>query len=94
MSQIIANTFTAYQQTEEELLSAMSLSGEQKQFIQTQASRIAEERIALTPNPTNYAEFIQQEAYLKGQMEFARYLLDCSTDAEQRRLEAAQNAVS
>lgn len=94
MSQITINTFTSYQQTEEELLSAMSLSGEQKQFIQTQASRIAEERIALTPDPNNYAAFIQQEAYLKGQMEFARYLLDCSTDAEQRRLEAAQNAVS
>jgi hypothetical protein len=90
MSQIVINTFTSYQQTDSELIRAMTLSPEQQQFLQTQIAKIAEERIALTPDPVNYAAFIQQEAYLKGQIDFVKYLLDCHTDAINKIKEAAE----
>lgn len=91
MAQIVINTFTAYQHTQEEELAGMSMCTEQKQFIQNQISRIAEEILALKPDPNNYSVFIQQEAYLKGQLDFAKYLLDCAIQTEQQLLEAAQN---
>lgn len=90
MSQILSSTFTAYQQTEQEQLVAMSISVETQQFIQTQIVRIAEERLALKPDPNNYAEFVQSEAYLKGQLDFAKYLLDCAQDAATQMRELAE----
>lgn len=91
MSTITLNTFTKFELTEHEQLSATLLSNEQKMFIQSQLADIAEQRLGLEPDPSNYAAFIQQEAFLKGQMTFARYLLDSSTASEQAALEAAQN---
>lgn len=91
MASININTFTSYKQTPEEELVGMCMCTEQRQFLQNQISRIAEEILALTPDPINYSVFIQQEAYLKGQLDFAKYLLDCAIQAEPQQLEAAQN---
>lgn len=82
MSNIIINTFTQFELNEHEQLSGTLLSNEQKMFIQSQIAGIAEQRLALTPDPKDYAAFIQQEAYLKGQMDFAKFLLDSSTASE------------
>lgn len=90
MSQIIVNTFTQFQLTEQEQLSGTLLSNEQKMFIQTEISKLAEQRLALAPNPESYAEFIQQEAYLKGQIDSYKYLLDCSKASEDAILFEAQ----
>jgi len=92
MAQIKLNTFTSYQQTEQEQLAATHLTTEQKQFIQTQIALVAEERLALTPDPSNYTAFIQQEAHLKGQIDAYKYLLDCAVMSEQQLLEAAQQS--
>jgi hypothetical protein len=83
MTNIVINTFTQFQLNEHEQLSGTLMSNEQKMFVQTQIAGIAEQRLALTPDPTSYAAFIQQEAYLKGQMDFAKFLLDSSTASEQ-----------
>lgn len=90
MSQIIPSTFTQYQQDKRELLAGMALGVEQKHFIQTQIAMLAEQRLALVPDPLHYSVFVQQEAHLKGQMDGLKYLLDCSTSAEQQHLEAAE----
>lgn len=82
MSKITLSSFTQFAQTEQEQLSATSLTTETKQFIQTEYSKIAEQRLALEPDPNNYSAFIQQDAFLKGQMQFARWLLDCATETE------------
>jgi hypothetical protein len=93
MSILTLNSFSQFQQTEQEQLVGTTLNTEQKQFIQTQLAKIAEQRLALTPDPLNYSVFIQQEAHLKGQMDFAKYLLDCSESSEAavKELIAAQN---
>jgi hypothetical protein len=90
MSQIITTAFTKYEQTTQEQLSGMSLGIDQTQFIQTQLATMAEERLALVPDPNNYAAFIQQEAALKGQMQFAQYLLDCSLESQQQLVALAE----
>jgi len=88
MSNIIVNTFTQFNLSEHEQLSGTLLGNENKMFIQTQLALIAEQRIALVPDPNNYAAFIQTEAHLKGQMDAYKYLLDCSTASEKAVLEA------
>ena len=88
MAQIILNTFTQFQQTESEQLVGTTLSLEQKQFIQTLVAGIAEQRLALVPDPLNYSVFIQQEAHLKGQIDAYKYLLDCSEASEKAVVES------
>lgn len=90
MSQVITTSFTKYQQTTQEQLAGMSLNTEQVQFIQTQLAMLAEQRLALVPDPNNYAVFIQEEANLKGQMQFAQWLLDCSQESQQQLADLAE----
>lgn len=90
MSNIAINTFTQFNLTEHEQLSGTLMSNEQKMFVQNQLAVIAEQRLALVPDPLNYAVFIQTEAHLKGQMDAYKYLLDCSTASEQAVLAAQQ----
>ena len=96
MSQLTESTFAKYEQSEQEQLAGTALTYDQKHFIQNQLCMIAEERIALQPDPVNYPAFIQQEAFLKGQMSAYKYLLDCSTESEKAllALAAAQAATS
>lgn len=82
MSTLIMGTFTQFSFTEEEILGASLLHEEQKRWFQTQLATLAEQRVALIPDPNNYSSFIQQEAEIKGQMNALQYLLDCSTRAE------------
>lgn len=95
MSTLILSTFAQYEQTLQEQLTGQTLTQTQKEFIQNEICKTAELRIALVPDPINYAAFIQQEAYYKGQMDTLKYLLDCSTAAESHVLElAAQQAAA
>jgi hypothetical protein len=90
MSRVLISSFTKYEQTEAEVLTATNLSPETKQFIQNQIVLASENRLALTPDPNNYAAFIQEEAYLKGQVAILKYLLDCSENAEQTLRDAKE----
>lgn len=82
-SKIVINTFTQFNLTEHEQLAGTLLSMEQKMFMQTQLAQIAEQRLALSPTPESYTTFIQEEAYLKGQMDILKFLLDSSIASEQ-----------
>ncbi len=84
------STFAYKDQTVMQQLAGTLLTVDQKQFIKNQLSVIAEERLALVPDPNNYASFIQTEAHLKGQMDAYKYLLDCSVVSEREILEAAR----
>lgn len=91
MSTPILSSFSQFSFSESEQLAATALSTETKQFIQTEYSKIAEQRLALNPDPNNYPAFIQEEAFLKGQMQFARWLLDCSAETEKILAAPAEN---
>lgn len=90
MSTIIENEFTQYSQTTQEQLAGSVLSTDQQQFIQSQIAMIAQSRLALVPDPSNYAAFIQEEAHYKGQMAAFKYLLDCSTSSQEQLFALAQ----
>lgn len=90
MSQVAVSIFTKYTQNQQEQLAGMSLNLEQTNFISTQLATLAEQRLALVPDPLNYAVFIQEEANLKGQMQFAQWLLDCSLESQQQLLDIAE----
>lgn len=90
MATIIENNFTQYQLTEQEQLSGSALGITQKQFIQSQMAIVAELRLALVPEPNNYAAFIQTEAHYKGQMTAYQYLLDASDESEKQLLALTQ----
>lgn len=86
----LESTFAYHEQSVAQQLAGTLLTEDQKQFIRNCLSTIAEERLALVPDPLNYAVFIQTEAHMKGQIDAYRYLLDCSVTSEAEILEAAK----
>ncbi len=96
MATIIENEFTQYSQSEQETLAGCTFTIDQLQFLQSQIAMIAQSRIALVPDPNNYAEFIQKEANYKGQMDAYKYLLDCHVSSQEQllALAKAQNETS
>jgi hypothetical protein len=91
MPTIRVSTFTSFTLTAEEELTGATLTYTQKCVIQNQISQLAETRVAMVPDPNNYASYIQEEANVKGQIQALQYLLDCSSAAELAVLELAQN---
>lgn len=91
MNNLTVSTFSKFALSESDQVIGSTLTTLQKQFIQNQVCSIAEQRVALEVDPTNYASFIQQDAYLKGQLAAFKYLLDASTASEQAVLEAARS---
>jgi len=83
MAHLIDNEFASYALTEEEALQGSILTITQKQVIQNQLSSIAEQKINLIFDTDKPDSFIQEEAYLKGQLEMLRHLLDVSTASEE-----------
>lgn len=79
MEQIIT-TFQAYRLTAEELANARKLSAEQRAYYQTLLSSAAEEKLAQQLDPENPMKLIQQEAYIRGQMDILSMLLNESDD--------------
>lgn len=77
------NSFTSYDLTEAETLSGSLLSETNLYLIQNQISAIAEQKLALTVTPTELSAFLQQEAYLSGQMDALKYLVDLNDQTRQ-----------
>lgn len=84
------STFSKYTLSESDTLIASTLTTLTSQFIQNQICSIAEAMIALDVDPNNYSAYVQQQAYLKGQMDGLKYLLDASIASEAAVLEAAR----
>jgi hypothetical protein len=82
MATVKQNTFTSYDFTDRELLSGSVLTGEQKNVIQNELATIAESRLAIDYDPANPLAFVQQEAFLKGQISILRVMLIRSDECE------------
>lgn len=81
MAHLIANTFSAYAMTEDDVIQSSILTIDQEQNIQNQISLLAERKIAYQPSSTNFDEYIQKEAYYRGQIDALKHLLECSKSA-------------
>ena len=70
-----SNTFRSYTLTPKEYQEATQFTDVQRAFLQNELAEKAGQRLALRLDPTQLHEFIQQEAYLVGQIEFLQQLL-------------------
>lgn len=78
------SSFLSYELTEDEMREGSTFSISQRAVIQNQIAAIAEEKIALTFDPSNPLVFTQREAELTGQIGILKYLLELeSTFKEQ-----------
>ena len=59
------------------------LNSLQKAALQNHRAAIATQKLNLTFTPNDVLSFTQQEAYLKGQLDFIQYLLDASQASEE-----------
>lgn len=91
MAQQLPNQFTEYQLTESETLSGTILTPLQRFVLQNRLAEISKQRLTLEFNPVNSAQFIQDEAFLKGQISIITWQLEASAAAE---LEALENSSS
>ena len=78
MGQLIANSFSRYTLTDEEEINGTLLSIEQIYVLQNQIADISEQILALEFNPQEPQQFMQNEAFLRGQLTFARFRLEAS----------------
>jgi hypothetical protein len=79
--QSISNVFTSVVLTADEEKAGLTFNSLNLAVLRNQLSSIAEEKLNLTFTPNDVLSYTQQEAYLKGQMDILRYLLDSHTAA-------------
>ena len=85
MAVLVTNSFSSYEMTEEEVREGSILTITQVQLLQSDMATLSEEKLALIFTPSNLDEFIQQEAYLSGQITNIRCILDRSLNAIEER---------
>jgi hypothetical protein len=78
------SSFQSWVLTEVEHIQGSILSLLHKQCIQNQICQLAEERIALSIDPSNPLPFIQKDAELKGSILALQYLITLSNSAEEQ----------
>ena len=83
MSHLTTNTFSKWALLEEEELQGSIFTLDQLKVLQNNLSDKAEFRLALDFDPDKPQDFIQQEAYTKGQIELLRYLIDNSAHCQE-----------
>lgn len=71
--------FTSYKFTEEEMTLARQLTPEQRCYYQTLAADAAQEKLGIMFDPYKPRLFVQQEAYLRGQIDILNMLLSEGT---------------
>ena len=74
-----SNAFRSFQLTPQEYQDARQFTDTQRALLQNDLAEKAEQRLALRLDPTQLHEFIQQEAYLVGQIEYIQQLLAASS---------------
>ena len=81
MAELIPNEFTSYKLTEQEELEGSILTITQKHVLHNLLSIYAMEKNTIEYDPEKTMEFVQQEAYKRGQMEAMRHVLAMSEAA-------------
>ncbi len=80
--QIIPHAFNKYEMTDEEASRGAILTLSNQAVIQNLIAEKAEAKLSLQLDPQNFNAYIQEEAYLKGQIEILQFLLNMSAYAE------------
>lgn len=83
MSHPIPNTFSSFALSADEQKAGQTLTSLNVAVLQNQRSSIAEEKLALAFDPANPQAFMQQEAYLKGQLDILNYILAAHGESSQ-----------
>lgn len=78
MAKLIPNDFSTYELTDDEALQGSIFTATQLQVLQNKLAEIAKEKLNLEFDTAHPQEFIQQEAYKKGEFELLSYLIDTS----------------
>jgi hypothetical protein len=78
MAKLIDNVFTSYELTDDEALHGSIYTTTQLNVLQSKLSEVATDKLNLEFDTSSPQIFIQQEAYLKGQLELIQYLIDSS----------------
>ncbi len=78
MSYLIPNSFSSYSLTDKELKEGSKLTITQVEVLQNRMSMIAEQKLQLKLDPEHPQHFIQQEAYMQGQLDILDAILDDS----------------
>ncbi len=76
MSALVPNQISSYSLTEEEQGLGETLTTLQKQVIQNRIAMCAEEKLALTFDPTEPALYMQAEAEKRGEMNALLYMIE------------------
>lgn len=71
----LSSSFISYHLTPSQVVAGSTFTSDQRFVIQNLIGAAAEEKIALTFDPTNPSSFIQREAELMGQIGILKYLL-------------------
>ena len=89
------NSFTTYSLTDTEYLQGSLLMENQTQVIQNQIADLAETLLKLeyNPDPAQALTFVQQQSYMRGQLDSLQYLLTCSEAAAESIQGGTQEAV-
>lgn len=77
--QIIPHSFNRYELNEDEQRAGQALSLSNQAVIQNLIATIAEEKLHLVLDANNITAYAQQEAYLRGQLDILRHILDLSS---------------
>lgn len=83
MAELAVNNFAAWRLSEEEEKEGCIFTITQTQVLQNELSIVADSLIALKYTPDEPLLFTQQEAELRGKLEFIQYLLDRSIALQQ-----------
>lgn len=89
MSQINPNKFTSYTLSPLEEKSGYLLQPATILVLRNELSTAAELKISITIDPNNTLPFIQEEAYIRGKMEFIEWLLAMSAQYTKEHFEEA-----
>lgn len=83
MAELAVNNFAAWRLSEEEERQGSIFTITQAQVLQNELSIVADSIIGLKFTPEEPLLFAQQEAELRGKLEFIQYLLDRSESLQQ-----------
>jgi hypothetical protein len=93
MSQLIPESpqsFNYTQLTDQQFAEGSVLSMNQKLVLQNQRAAIAEQLLGLEFDTDNHLKFVQNQAFLQGQLAMLKWLLDASFAAESALVDLAK----
>lgn len=88
----IQTSFTRFELTQEEVKTGAVLNTVQLAVLQNYRADVAEQKLNLSVDTADVNKFIQEEAFLKGQLLAIQYLIDTSEAAEKLAVEEALQA--